>query len=203
MFDGVILANSKRKCVYCPKYAPAESGIVTPVGFFCSFDHAAKHAQAKRDKQRADKPKIEAKAARKAKREYYDNDRSHQLKLTQATFNGWIRFRDAGEPCISCGRNTGAKVNAGHYLSVGSHPELRFNSLNVWLQCEHCNMFKSGNIGEYRPRLIDKIGLELVEWLEGPHEPKKYTCEQLKEIRAYYAKLTRLGIKTDEDRPHK
>lgn len=93
-------------------------------------------------------------------------------------------------------------MNAGHFLSVGSAPELRFHPLNCNLQCEHCNSFKSGNIGEYRPRLIDKIGLDKVEWLEGPHKPRKYTCEQLREIRAYYARLTRHGLKDDSDRPY-
>lgn len=197
------MPNKSRKCIHCREYATAESGIVTPVGFFCSFDHAAKHAQAKRDKQRVSKIKSDATDARKKKKEFYDNDRRHQLKLTQAEFNKWIRFRDEGNPCISCGRSTGAKVNAGHYLSVGSHPELRFEPLNVHLQCEYCNVYKSGNIGQYKPRLIDKIGADKVDWLESKHEPKKYTCEQLREIRAYYAKLTRDGIKTDDNRPHK
>lgn len=197
------MPNKSRKCVHCREYAIAESGIVTPVGFFCSFDHAAKHAQAKRDKQRASKIKSDATDARRKKKEFYDNDRSYQLKLTQAEFNKWIRFRDEGQHCISCGRSTGAKVNAGHYLSVGSHPELRFEPLNVHLQCEYCNVYKSGNVGQYKPRLIDKIGSDKVDWLESKREPKKYTCEQLREIRAYYAKLTRDGIKIDDDRPNK
>jgi len=34
--------------------------------------------------------------------------------------------------------------------------------------------------------LIEKIGLERVEWLEGPHEPKKYTIDELKGIRDLY-----------------
>ena len=78
------------------------------------------------------------------------------------------------------------RMNAGHYKSVGSTPALRFNEGNVHLQCEHCNSYLSGNIGEYRPRLIAKIGLEMVEFLEGPHEPKKYTIDELKELIATY-----------------
>ena len=33
---------------------------------------------------------------------------------------------------------------------------------------------------------MKKIGVEKVEWLEGYHEPKKYTIEQIKDIRAKY-----------------
>jgi len=143
--------------------------------------------------------------ASKKKKEFYANDRRHQLKLTQSAFNAWIRFRDSGKPCISCDKpDSGThQRHASHFRSVGACAELRFNSLNVHTSCSVCNNHLSGNIAGYRPRLIDKIGIELVEWLEGPHEPKKYTCEQLREIRAYYARLTREGIKTDEDRPNK
>ena len=203
------MANSKRKCKHCLEYIKATSGIKVPAGFFCGIDHATEFAQAKRDADREkQKAKVKREVVKKEKtarsdlREFRNNDKSHQTKLTQASFNAWIRFRDEGEPCNSCGRSTGCKINAGHYLSVGSHPELRFNPLNVNLQCEYCNVYKSGNIKEYRPRLIDKIGLELVEWLEGPNDAMKYTCEQLREIRAYYAKLTRQGVKDDSDRPH-
>lgn len=143
--------------------------------------------------------------ASKKKAEFYAKDRSHQLKLTQPVFNAWIRFRDSGKPCVSCDKpDSGThQRHASHFRSVGACAELRFNSLNVHTSCSVCNNHLSGNIAGYRPRLIDKIGIELVEWLEGPHEPNKYTCDQLREIRAYYAKLTRHGIKSDEDRPNK
>ena len=123
------------------------------------------------------------------KREFNDNDKALRRKSAQTAFNAYIRFRDSNCSCISCGRSSGAKVNAGHYKSVGSSPELRFNELNCHLQCEHCNMFKSGNIENYRINLIKKIGLDKVEWLEGKHEPKKYTCEELKEIELKYKRL--------------
>lgn len=161
---------------------------------------AAKDAADVSKKERAAK-----REASKKKAEFYDNDRSHQLKLTQSAFNAWIRFRDSGKPCVSCDKpDSGAhQRHASHFRSVGACAELRFNSLNVNTSCSVCNNHLSGNIAGYRPRLIDKIGIELVGWLEGPHEPNKYTCDQLREIRAYYAKLTRQGIKSDEDRPNK
>lgn len=117
-------------------------------------------------------------------------DKSHQTQLTQRKFNEWCRLRDKGLPCISCGITYG-KMEAGHYRSRGAAPELRFEPLNVHSQCSQCNNSKSGNIGPYRIGLIRKIGIEKVEWLEGPHEPKKYTIEDLQELRKHYSRLIR------------
>ena len=51
----------------------------------------------------------------------------------------------------------------------------------------------SGNLVEYRKNLIDKIGLDKVEWLEGPHEQTNYTADDLWKIRdEYKAKLKEL-----------
>jgi hypothetical protein len=118
--------------------------------------------------------------------------RADHLKDTQRAFNAWIRERDAGHPCISCGTTADVQYCAGHYRTTAAAPELRFEPLNVHLQCNrNCNMGQSGNLLGYRPRLIEKIGLEAVEWLEGPHEPKKYTIDELKALTATYRAKTR------------
>lgn len=118
--------------------------------------------------------------------------RADHLKDTQHAFNAWIRARDAGQPCISCGTAADVQYCAGHYRTTAAAPELRFEPLNVNLQCNrNCNMGKSGNLLGYRPRLIEKIGIEAVEWLEGPHEPKKYTIDELKALTAHYRALTK------------
>jgi hypothetical protein len=45
----------------------------------------------------------------------------------------------------------------------------------------------SGNGIEYRMRLIKKIGVDRVEWLEeNGHEVKKWTKDELKELIATY-----------------
>ena len=43
----------------------------------------------------------------------------------------------------------------------------------------------------YRIALVKRIGAEAVDWLEGPHEPKKYTVEELKAMTADYRAKTR------------
>ena len=118
--------------------------------------------------------------------------RADHLKDTQQAFNAWIRERDAGQPCISCGTTADVQYCAGHYRTTAACPELRFEPLNVHLQCNrNCNMGKSGNLLGYRPRLLAKIGAEQLAWVEGPHEPKKYTIDELKALTAHYRALTR------------
>lgn len=129
--------------------------------------------------------------ALRADRERVKRKSDHMHDCQQA-FNAWVRARDAGKPCISCGTTANVQYAAGHYRTVASCPELRFEPLNVHLQCNrNCNMGKSGSIVEYRIELVKRIGAELVEWLEGPHEPKRYTIEDLKAITAEYRAKTR------------
>lgn len=120
------------------------------------------------------------------------------IKEVQPVFNKYIRARDMGEPCISCGRFdyeiedkfTGGKWDCGHFLSVGSHPELRFEPLNAHKQCKSCNggsgkyARKNHTVSQsYRINLIQRIGEAEVRKLEGPHKPKKYTVDDLREIK--------------------
>jgi hypothetical protein len=117
--------------------------------------------------------------------------RADYLKDTQIAFNAWVRERDAMLPCVSCGRHHQGKYDAGHYRTAGSNPALRFEPLNCHRQCSPCNTRLSGNIVNYRIELVKRIGAEKVEWLEGPHEPKKYTIEELKAMTAEYRAKTR------------
>lgn len=157
---------------------------------WCSPDCAVVILRQRQDKQRKSFAQRERREI-KARKEKLKSRADH-LKDTQTAFNAWIRERDAGQPCISCGTTADVQYCAGHYRTTAAAPELRFEPLNVHLQCNrNCNMGKSGNLLGYRPRLIEKIGLAAVEWLEGPHEPKKYTIEELKALTAHYRKLTR------------
>jgi hypothetical protein len=115
--------------------------------------------------------------------------RTDYLNLLQRAFNAYIRRRDQDRRCISCGTYNG-KMNAGHYMSVGSTPELRFNEDNVHKQCERCNSYFSGNLVNYRRELINRIGVERVEFLERKdHEPLKLTIDEIKELIKKYKKM--------------
>ena len=112
---------------------------------------------------------------------------SDHLKLTQMVVNKYIRLRDEGKPCISCGKHINGVRHASHYLSSGGHSNLRFHEENIWVSCYKCNVMLSSNAIEYRKRLINQIGLERVEWLEeNGSKVKKWTREELKEIQEIY-----------------
>ena len=197
---------SKPKCKICREPA----SIKVPAGHFCSIEHVYQHARSLQDKARAAKEKRARQEHRKRKQAL--KSRSEWLKDAQAIFNKYIRLRDAGQPCISCSRPEweveassqvgaiGGAWDAGHYLTRGAFPELRFEELNTHRQCKRCNAgsgrFSSINrtVAErYRENLIKKIGIEKVEWLEGPHEPLKLSIEEIKELIAEYkAKVKKL-----------
>ena len=124
--------------------------------------------------------------------------RADHLREAQAAVNEYVRLRDAHLPCISCDSTpndndlmTGSRWDAGHYRSVGACPELRFEPLNIHRQCVKCNRNLSGNAVEYRIRLVLRIGAEKVAWIEGPHEARKYSVDEIKAIKASYREKTR------------
>ena len=160
----------------------------------------AKEARQKRIIQQEKNRKKEAQQERRSikVRKLALQPLSYFHKQAQSAFNEFIRTRDAGQSCISCGRNTGAKMNAGHYRTVGASKETRYDESNCHLQCEHCNSYLSGNIDEYKPRLIGKIGQAAFDRLMGPHELKKWTREELQELAKHYRQKTRDLIKQQE-----
>lgn len=115
----------------------------------------------------------------------------------QAAFNGFIRTRDEGMPCICCGRfaapgySRGGTWDAGHYRSVGSAPHLRFNERNCHAQLKQCNSHGAGRAVDYRLGLIARIGIGAVEALENDNEPRHYTKDELRELAAEYRARTR------------
>ena len=112
-------------------------------------------------------------------------------KKAQAAFNAYIRARDADMPCISCGKCHGTAWDAGHYLTTGARPELRFDEANCHKQCVQCNQHLHGNLVAYRRRLLARIGREEVDRLEGPTPPRHDTTDGLKALAAEYRSKAR------------
>lgn len=112
------------------------------------------------------------------------------VKDLERIFNEFIRLRDKDKPCISCDKAPGTyKLTAGHFWPT-TYQYLRFNEDNVHGQCwYYCNKNKRGNLGEYRPRLIEKIGLERVEQLDNDrHKKLELTIPQMQELKQEYRK---------------
>lgn len=151
----------------------------------CAIEYTREKALEKRKKQN-----------NAERREMKLEDRGYQTQLAQQEINRWVRMvRDKDEPCISCrlplNDVTPRAIHAGHYRTVGAHPELRFEPLNIHKQCSVCNDHLSGNLIKYRQALIEKIGIEKVEWLEGKHESAKLSVAHIREVRAYYRGLNK------------
>lgn len=129
-----------------------------------------------------------AKADRVKTRKRLDELRpnSYLMRQAQQSFNKWIRLRDASLPCVSCLRHHVGAHDAGHYLTVGARPELRFDEANVHKQCVPCNQHLHGNLVLFRIELIRRIGQAEVDRLEGPHAPLQLRADDLKRIRDEY-----------------
>lgn len=177
----------KKKCKGCKEYYRPEVDAKDYVKW-CSDDCREVIALEALQKVRESRKRSQDKDHRERKRAL--KPISHWLNITQKVFNEYIRNRDSKEPCISCGRLDAPEWCAGHYRTRGAASHLRFNEKNVHKQCNrHCNMELSGNIANYRPRLIAKIGLEAVEALENDNTTKKWDYEELKQMREHYNKL--------------
>lgn len=187
----------KLKCCGCKSFFDKDTLLPINGSNFHSIGCATTYARAKSDKLKKKEQTKQDKDHRQKKRELRDNDRSIQLKKTQELFNRFIRARDRNDPCVSCGRHHPGQYHAGHYRSVGANPELRFNERNCHKQCSACNNYLSGNIVNYRMRLLKLLGAKGVADLEGPHEPKRYTIEELKDLQKHYKQLIK-EIESDE-----
>ena len=79
-------------------------------------------------------------------------------------------------------------MTAGHYFPAGSNKSVRFDENNVHGQCWfNCNKNQHGNLSEYQPRLVTKIGQKAFEELsQGRHEKRGYTIPELIELIEVY-----------------
>jgi hypothetical protein len=158
-----------KTCKVCKtKFEPARplQMVCSPA---CSYEYAY---QLKLKKDKAETKK--AKESLLTQKDY--------LKMAQIVFNAYVRKRDEGKGCISCGTSLkGRKYDAGHLFTVGAFPNLRFYEDNVHGQCVPCNQHKHGNVAEYMIRLEKRIGKERFEKLLSlRNTPAKYTIDELK-----------------------
>ncbi len=129
--------------------------------------------------------------------------KSYWVKLAQKKFNAYRRevCRLAGYGCICCNAPldwvTPNKVDAGHYLSRGASPHLKFIENNVWAQRKGCNRPGGTTRQAFREGMEGRIGIEALKALEADKEPRHYTIDDLKEIiTIYHAKLKQLKAST-------
>lgn len=115
--------------------------------------------------------------------------RSDLAQETQVAVNAYVRLRDAALPCVSCGRHHQGQWHAGHYMSRGARPDLRYDLDNLHKQCAPCNTYLSGNIAAYRIELLRRIGQAGVDRLEGPAQTDKMSRDELIELKKKFLTL--------------
>lgn len=183
----------RTRCPHCK--SKLESGQRIHPGCIDSYADAkaakAERAQAKAARMAAKVEKAETRRRKEAIKKL------PELKAeAQAAFNAFIRERDKHQPCICCGLPLGVGAvggyfDCGHYRSVGSAAHLRYDERNAHAQRKHCNRWGAGRAVDYRMGLIERIGLAAVEALEADSQVRKFTSNELREIRDTYKAKTK------------
>lgn len=162
----------------------------------CSHILAVQKRKAAEDKQE--------RARRKETREKLQEmkGRRDYLKEAQAAWNSYVRMRDYGKPCASCGampeQKYGGTMDCSHYRSVGAAPHLRFHLHNAAAACVRCNRHLAGNIAALRVGMIERFGLAKVEAIETNNGVRRFDIEYLKRVkRIFTKKAKRLKEKND------
>jgi hypothetical protein len=177
----------KSKCAICrTPYVKFRMGQKVCENIDCAI------AQGRKDAEKRRRSAVRAECQQiKVRREALMRVRD-LLPKVQAAANAYIRERDRGQPCISCGRitfadpMTGGAWDCGHYRSVGAARHLRFDARNMHLQCKRCNRDLSGNTVAYRAGLIAKIGDAEVIALESDNRIRKWTISELRSLLAWF-----------------
>ena len=186
-----MIAQKVKACKVCGSgFTPARAMQVA-----CSVRCASSVAQIRRAKMQA---RAERDAAREDRRRTKERKEALKtipdlLKEAQTACNAYIRERDHGKPCISCGalpgsQEYGGAVDAGHYRSTGAAGHLRFRLDNIHGQCKRCNRYLSGNAVEMRRGMIERIGLKAVEALEADNSTRKWSRQELIDIKTLFKK---------------
>ena len=175
-----------RKCRACKATYEPRNSLQKACSIMCAM------ALAKIGRERAERR--ERQEDRKAQREAKQRikTRSQWMREAQAAWNRYVRARDYGKPCASCGampaQKFGGTMDCSHYRSVGSAPHLRFHLHNAAAACVRCNRELSGNIVELRKGLIERIGVEKVEAVERDQSVRKFDIAYLARIKRIFTK---------------
>lgn len=77
---------------------------------------------------------------------------------------------------------------------------MRLNLFNIAIQCAKCNKYKSGAVAEFRIALINRYGIEKVEYLESHHPDPKHNREYLERYAKIFRRRARLYKRLREKR---
>lgn len=170
-----------KKCAICK--TPFEPVFNSLEKVCLNSDCRFKYAMMVVEKNRKEKERTAKKEWSKTKEIYRTNTKkkSHYEKDLEKEINKICRLIDAGCTCISC--NSKDANEAGHFMSVGSMPKLRYHLFNLWVQCRQCNGPKGGNPVWYRLVLNTIYGSKLLKTIDALVQigPLNLSIPELKE----------------------
>jgi len=132
------------------------------------------------------KPRLELEKTAQQDKERSALKRAHDV--TKKAVHEYIRLRDTGKPCISCGEPWRPDFQAGHYHKSELFETLKYHLHNIHGQCPGCNLYKEGNLEKYSINLPARIGQEAFTELQklaqiDKHVSKVWDLHSLNNIR--------------------
>jgi hypothetical protein len=112
------------------------------------------------------------------------------MRKADKAFSDFIRNRDTNDGfgyCISCGKlKPYEQLDAGHFVNRRIL-SLRFDEVNVQIQCRFCNRFNEGNNIDFAQSLRRKYGANILDYLSAAKiNHVKYTIFELELIAQKY-----------------
>lgn len=185
----------RTRCPQCKeRFTPEDKAARRLIHPECIEAYAAAKQEKADRKRQADQ--VKAKRLERAE----DKRKREKLKPTskweaecRAIVQAIARIRDRNDGCISChmGANYGGAWHGSHFRSHGAASAVQFHLWNIHKACAQCNLFKSGNIAEYRPRLVEKIGQEKVDWLMSQNQVVRHKVDYYIRFKAVMGKRLR------------
>lgn len=194
-----MISTKPNRCKHCRQRMPEEFArhVIHDECIPAFLEALNKKQAAKQKREQAARQRVERAMTKKRKDEQKTWADWHAE--AQKAVNAFIRLRDAGLPCISCGTPWAPDFQAGHYRSRGAAKNLALDPRNIHGQCVQCNLHKHSNALEYRINLAVRCGVALVEALESDNAPRHHSIDDLKAIRVEFARMAR-ELKKEQER---
>ena len=145
------------------------------------------HVLKQREKQAKQRETVDKAIKQKKERESLATLRNNVKNVCHQ----YIRLRDTGKPCVSCGGEWSNDHQAGHWYKAELYSSIRYDERNIHNQCKKCNLFLDGNHERYTERVHSRIGEHgkaavqkaAAKYKQGAF---KWEREKLVAIRTYY-----------------
>lgn len=158
------MQRQQKKCKNCNQDFKPFSTLENTCSPKCKRELAEKRAQ---KREESVKRKREISKVSIIRDDIEHEERKAIIVAAQRVTNRLVKLRDWGKPCISCGKPHKADFEAGHFHSVGAHPELRLMMKNIHGQCSECNHeFNTELKDKYACNIVKRYGLDYWEDLD-------------------------------------